>query len=192
MNDSPQNLGLVTTGKVTKSVSFHGYEFDTEADMWVLNKEKTINTSFIMSFAPSIQNDIRSTLCYFAEHKSAAHTSNVHREIKAYLTTGEKTITELGLLTFKSGFVKNNEYRVGVLRVFLKMMNVLEFGALNEECLELLNGWRLSGNTKGTAVLSLDPEDGPFSDIEYEAILGGLDNAYAECVFRSDRSVSSV
>jgi integrase len=180
MNDLPQNLGLVLTGKVTKSVSFHGYEFDTEADMWVLNKEITINTNFITSFAPSIQNVIRSTLCYFAEHKSSAHTSNVHAAIKAYLTTGEKTITELGLLTFKSGFAKKDEYRVGVLRVFLKMMNVLEFGTLNEKCIELLNGWRLSGNTKGLAVLSLEPEDGPFSDIEYEAILGGLDNAYAE------------
>jgi integrase len=180
MNDIPPNLGLAETGKVSKSVSFHGYEFDTEADMWVLSKEITINTSFITSFAPSIQNDIRSTLCYFAEHKSAAHTANVYREIKAYLSTGETTITEHGLLTFKSGFAKESEYRVAVLRVFLKMMNVLEFGALNDECIELLNGWRLSGNTKGKAVLSLDPEDGPFSDIEYEAILDGLDNAYAE------------
>ncbi|MFT4803098.1 MAG: integrase [Psychroserpens sp.] len=180
MNDLPRHLGLVPTGKVTKNVSFHGYEFDIEDEMWVLNKERTINTSFIRSFSPSIQNNIRSTLSYFAEHKSAAHTANIHREIKAYLSTGETTITEYGLLTFKSGLAKKGEYRVAVLRVFLKMMNILEFGALNDACLELLNGWRLSGNTKGTAVLSLDPEDGPFSDIEYEAILAGLDNAYAE------------
>ena len=180
MNDTPKNLDLAEIGKVTKSVSFHGYEFDTEADMWVLNKDRSINTSFIMSFAPSIQNDIRSTLSYFAEYKSAAHTANVYREIKAYLSTGETTITENGLLILKSGLDKKHEYRLAVLRVFLRMMNVLEFGALNDECLELLNGWRLSGNTKGTAVLSLDPEDGPFSDIEYEAILAGLDNGYAE------------
>lgn len=180
MNDLPQNLGLVTAGKITKSVSFNGYEFDTEADFWVLSKDTKININFIASFSPLIQEYIRGTLSYFAEHKSAGHTSNVHREIKAYLKTGENIITELGLLTFKSGFVKNNEYRVAVLRVFLKQMHVLYFDALNDECLELLNGWRLSGITKGTAVLSLDPEDGPFSDIEYEAILGGLDNAYAE------------
>ncbi len=29
-------------------------------------------------------------------------------------------------------------------------------------------------------MLSLCPEDGPFSDIEFEAILNGLDNDYAE------------
>lgn len=180
MNDLTKKLDLATTGKVTKSVSFHGYEFDTEADMWVLSKDRTINVNFITSFASSIQEDIRGTLSYFAEHKSAAHTANVHREIKAYLTTGEATITEYGLLTLKSGCTKKDEYRVGVLRVFLKQMHVLDFEALNDECLELLNSWRLSGNDKGTAVLSLDPEDGPFSDIEYEAILDGLDNSYAE------------
>lgn len=180
MNDLAQTLGLATTAKVSKSVSFHGYEFDTEAERWTLNKDRTINTDFITSFAPSIQEDIRGTLSYFAEHKSAAHTANVHREIKAYLSTGETTITEHGLLTLKSGYTKKNEYRVGVLRVFLKQMHILDFDALNDECLELLNGWKLAGNDQGTAVLSLDPEDGPFSDIEYEAILDGLDNNYAE------------
>jgi len=175
-----QTLGLATTTKVSKSVSFHGYEFDTEAEQWTLNKDRKINTDFITSFAPSIQEDIRGTLSYFAEHKSAAHTANVHREIKAYLSTGETTITEHGLLTLKSGYTKKNEYRVGVLRVFLKQMHTLDFDALNDECLELLNGWKLAGNDQGTAVLSLDPEDGPFSDIEYEAILDGLDNNYAE------------
>lgn len=186
MNDLAQEHALVTIGKVTKSVSFHGCEFDTEADIWVLSKDRTININFITSFAPSIQEDIRGTLSYFAEHKSASHTANVHREIKAYLTTGEIAITELGLLTFKSGFTKKDEYRVAVLRVFLKQMHVLEFHALNDECLELLNGWKLSGNEKGTAVLSLDPEDGPFSDIEYEAILDGLDNFYAEGKLRNE------
>jgi len=180
MNDLAQTLGLATTAKVTKSVSFHGYEFDTEADTWVLSKERSINIDFITSFDSSVQDDIRGTLSYFAEHKSAAHTGNVHREIKAYLTTHETTITEQGLLTFKSSFTKKDEYRVGVLRVFLKQMHILDFDAVNEECLELLNGWRLAGNDQGMAVLSLDPEDGPFSDIEFEAILDGLDNHYAE------------
>jgi integrase len=180
MDDLAKKLGLATTGKVTKSVSFHGYEFDTEADMWGLSKSTSINIDFITLFTPLIQEDIRGTMSYFAEHRSAAHTANVLREIKAYLTTGETAITELGLLKFKSGFVKKDEYRVGVLRVFLKQLHILDFEALNNECLELLNSWRLSGNEKGTAVLSLDPEDGPFSDIEYEAILDGLDNSYAE------------
>ncbi|MGB2741237.1 MAG: site-specific integrase [Cognaticolwellia sp.] len=174
-------LGLPATGKVSKSISFNGSEFDTEEDKWILSKSDSINTGFISSLSPSIQEDIRCTLCYFAEHKSASHTCGVHSLIKLYFkSTNETTITEHGLLTFKSGFTKKDEHRVGVLRIFLKMLHVLGFDAVNEECLELLNSWKISGNQMGVAVLSLDPEDGPFSDIEFEAILGGLDNRYAE------------
>jgi integrase len=181
MNHFAQTLDLTITKKITKIVSFHGYELDTEDVKWTLNKDKSIKTDFITSFDPSIQSDIRSTLSYFAEHKSAGHTSNVNGMIKLYFKeTDESTITQHGLLTLKSRLGKKSEWRLGVLRVFLKQMRVLGSDAINEECLELLNGWRLPGNDQGVAVLSLDPEDGPFSDIEFEAILDGLDNHYAE------------
>ncbi len=45
-----QILGLATTGKVTKRVSFHGYEFDSEENIWILSKNITININFITSF----------------------------------------------------------------------------------------------------------------------------------------------
>lgn len=165
---------------ITKSVSFHGYEFDTESDVWTLSKEKTIYVNFITDFDTSIQEDIRATLIYFSEQKSADHTYNVCFAIKDYLRTTQTKINELGLLTYKSFFSKKDEYRVGILRVFLKQLFFLGFDAVSEEIMELLNRWSLSGNEKGIAVLSLDPEEGPFSDIEFEAIRSGLDNKYAE------------
>lgn len=167
-------------GKVTKSISFNGYEFDTEVDRWVLNKNNVINIAFIASYSSSIQEDIRSTLTYYAEQKSAGYVGGIHRELKAYLATGETEFTEFGLLAFKSHLGKKNEKRLATLRTYLKQMYSLGNDALNEECLELLNGWRLSGGERGIPVLSLCPEDGPFSDIEFEAILNGLDNDYAE------------
>lgn len=180
MKDLARELGLSVRSKVTKNVSFHGYEFDSETDLWVLNKAIKVNISCITSFEPSIQEDILGCLTYFAEHKSAAHTANIIGEIRGYLKTGEKSITEYGLLAFKSSYTKKNEFRVAILRVFLKQMHILGYSALNDECLELLNGWRLSGSPKGIPILSLDPEVGPYSDIEFEAILNGLDNYYAE------------
>lgn len=165
---------------ITASVSFHGYEFDIESDIWVLSKERKINVNFINDFDASIQNDIRATLVYFAEQKSDAHTYSVCFAIKNYLRTKQIHINELGLLTYKSLFSKKDEYRVAVFRVFLKQLFFLGFDAVSEEIMELLNRWKLSGNEKGLAVLSLDPEEGPFSDIEFEAIRNGLDNKYAE------------
>ncbi len=165
---------------ITTSVSFHGYEFDSESDIWTLSKEHTLNVSFIANYDQSIQDDIRATLIYFAEQRSSAHTSNLLRELKRYLITGESSFNELGLISFKSSFEKKDEYRVAVLRVFLKQLFFLGFDAVSEEIMELLNRWNLSGNEKGIAVLSLDPEEGPFSDIEFEAIQTGLVNKYAE------------
>jgi len=170
--------------KVSKSVSFDGYEFDSYSDKWQLNKNRCLNVSFIVEFDSLVQSDIRETLVYFAETKAADHAFNVCLAIKNYHDkTGYKVINEEGLITYKALYSnKNEEYRVGVLRVFLKQLYFLEFDAVSDQLFELMSSWSLSGNDKGMAVLSLDPEEGPFSDIEFDAIRNGLDNKYAESV----------
>jgi len=35
---------------ITTSVSFNGYEFNTEDDIWILSKDKRINVGFITNF----------------------------------------------------------------------------------------------------------------------------------------------
>src|SRR3954462_15398617 len=167
--------------KITKSISFNGYEFDIYSNVWNLNKNSQLNLDFIFDFDISVQDDVRSTLAYFAEQKSSGHCLNVCREIKAYSQNGFWKIDELSLLSMKSIYSsKRDQYRLAVLRVFLKQMYFLEFESINDSIYELINSWRLAGNEKGVAVLSLDPEEGPFSDIEFEAIKNGLDNKYAE------------
>lgn len=177
----------VSPVKVSKSVSFEGYEFDSYSDKWQLNKNRYLNVSFIVEFDSQVQGDIRETLVYFAETKAADHAFNVCLAIKNYHDkTGYKVINEEGLLTYKVLYSnKSEEYRVGVLRVFLKQLYFLEFNAVSDQLFELMNKWSLSGNDKGMAVLSLDPEEGPFSDIEFDAIRNGLDNKYAESVINA-------
>lgn len=168
--------------KVSKTKSFNGYEFDIYSDSWQLDKNNLMRIEFINNFNALIQDDIRDTLVYFAETCASSHACNMSRAIKNYYDkTESKLITELGLLKFKSVYSnKNEEYRLGALRVFLKQLYLLGFKAVSESLYDLLNSWRLSGNDKGLAVLSLDPEEGPYSDIEFEAIKSGLDNKYAE------------
>jgi hypothetical protein len=108
---------------------------------------------------------------------------------KGYVNNGFKTITQEGVIAYKSKFSsKRDEYRVAVLRVFLKQMYFLEFSSVSEDVLELISKWKLSGNEKGIAVLSLDPEEGPYSDTELEAIRSGLDNKYAESVIDDEEN----
>jgi hypothetical protein len=44
----------------------------------------------------------------------------------------------------------------------------------------LLNEIKLKGNRKGEAVRIMCPIDGPFSDLEYEGVIAGLNHAYAD------------
>jgi len=181
-------VNSLSVNNVSKSVSFNGYEFDIESDTWVLNKNKELQVKFIEKFDPLIQDDIRSTLVYFAENKSSYHAFNMCLAIKNYYDkTDRRVIDEAGLLAYKSIYSKKNEeYRLGVLRVFLKQIYFLEFNAVSDQVFELLTSWKLSGNDKGTAVLSLDAEEGPYSDTEFEAIRFGLDNKFAESVINAE------
>lgn len=174
------NYQLVSKTSLTKS--FNGYEFDVNSDVWTLDKNKELQTDFIKNFDINIQHQIIATLAYYAETRSSYHAVNMAVAIKSYYDrTQINQINELGLLKYKSIFSdKKDEHRLGILRVFLKQMYYLEFDAVNDALMELLNGWKLSGNDKGVAVLSLDPEEGPYSDIEFQAIISGLDNKFAE------------
>jgi len=114
-------VNILAVNNVSKTVSFNGYEFDVYSDTWVLNKNKELRVNFITEFEQAIQEDIRSTLVYFAETKSAYHAFNVCLAIKNYYDkTGRGIIDERGLLKYKSIYSKKNEeYRLGVLRVFI-------------------------------------------------------------------------
>ena len=43
-----------------------------------------------------------------------------------------------------------------------------------------MDSWKLTGNEKGTAVLSLDPDEGPFSPFEFQAIITRTNEYLAE------------
>lgn len=177
--------------KISKSKSFNGYEFDLNSNIWQLDKNKQLDTFFISKFHHEIQDDLIGTLAYFAETKSAYHAVNMAVSLKSYYDkTQNNLIDEKGLLKYKSIYSrKNEEHRLGTLRVFLKQIYYLEYEAVSEQVFELLNGWKLAGNDKGQAVLSLDPEEGPYSDLEFEAIKAGLDNKYAESVISLEEYV---
>jgi hypothetical protein len=61
----------------------------------------------------------------------------------------------------------------------LKLWSELEIPGLTQEAYRLLCGMRLSGNVKGQAVRTMDPHDGPLTDVEREAFLSRLGDAYA-------------
>lgn len=162
--------------------SFKGYEFSIDDQKWVLDINKTIDISRVRNYEFSVQSEIVMTLAHFAKYSSSSHTANMCEYIGKYSDiTGEDHFSIKGLLNYKNFYSsKKDEYKVAMLRVFLKKLYDLGYASVDDEIYDLIDSWRLSGNEKGTAVLSLDPDEGPFSPFEFQAIISRTNEYLAE------------
>jgi integrase len=75
------------------------------------------------------------------------------------------------ILTYKGTILNEYEYHLGVLSCFLRKWYDLGYSGIHQETNKLLNILKLKGNQrKGWAVLTMDPEEGPFTDLELHNI----------------------
>lgn len=178
-----QNGQLSQLIEVSKTTSFNGYQFDIYDDYWWLNREVKVRVGIALSgYDVQCKEEIRSVLVYFAENKSAHYTEKMCEHLIRYSKLSKQTVfNEIGLLYFKQAFPNKNDHdKPSTLRAFLRQADFLGFNVIGKATLELINKWRFKGRDKGLPVASFDPVDGPFSDLEHEAIIAGLDHAYAE------------
>ncbi|MFA0160018.1 site-specific integrase [Vibrio splendidus] len=188
LNHGFVNVDLANESKVTMSMSHNGFEFDYLSNRWTLNRDVTVSLEFLDVFAQPLQEDIRETLVFYAETSSANHTSNIAKQLSLYQRfTGENGLTEKGFASFKNALPKKEWYKVSVVRGMLRQMRFLGLDKhIDDAVFKLTDQWRLGGNDKGVAVLTLDPLTGPFSDLEFEAIGLNAAHRYAEGKLRTD------
>lgn len=188
MNHHHVNFGFANESKVTTCMSYDSFEFDCLSKRWTLNRNVTVLVDFLDSFVQSLQEDIREVLVFYAETSSAKHTQNIAIQLKLYQTiTGQNDLTEQGLASFKNALPKKHWYKVSVVRGMLRQMRYLGLDKhIDDAVFKLTDQWSLGGNDKGVAVLTLDPETGPFSDLEFQAIGLHAAHRYAEGALRTD------
>lgn len=163
-------------------ISFKGYEFNINDQKWVLDINKTLDINKIWNFEPTTRAEVIQALAHFAKFSSSSHTVNMCEYVGKYWEiTSLKNFTLEGLLNYKNYYSsKKDEYKVAMLRVFLKKIYDLGYSAVDDQVYDLIDSWRLSGNEKGAAVLSLDPDEGPFSPFEFQAIVTRTNEYLAE------------
>lgn len=178
-----QNGQLIQLKEVSKTASFNGYQFDIYDEFWRLNRESKVRVGVTLSnYESSLAEEIRAGLVYFAENKSSGYVNYLCEILIKYTkVTKQTTFNEIGLITFKLAFPDKNDHgKPSTLRSFIRQSDFLGFNVIDKDTLALINKWRFNGREKGLPVASFDPIDGPFSDLEHEAIIAGLDHAYAE------------
>ena len=175
-------------GRAKLAISYSGFEFDCLENTWVLSRNITLCLNFLAQFNEATARDVRETLVYFAENLSSHHTSNLSKQLRLYLEVSETNcFSELGFLAFKNSLSGDGEYKLSVVRGFVRQMRYLGLdSSIDDNVYKLTDQWRLSGNDKGAAVLSFDPEIGPFSSFEFEAVGLTAAHKYAEGVLSTE------
>lgn len=162
--------------------SFKGYEFNIYNEIWILDINVTLNLTCLKRLKEDVRHDVIFTLTNFARYSSSFHTANMSKYIAKYIEiSGEDHFSIKGLLNYKNFYSsKKEEYKVAMLRVFLKKLYNLGYSSVDDEIYDLMVSWKLTGNEKGTAVLSLDPDEGPFSPFEFQSIITRTNEYLAE------------
>jgi len=128
---------------------------------------------------------LKATLVWYAENRSAAHVRNLFGRMVHFVeflrtTTSESVdrISSAELLSYRSSLNRNHQWYLGSLAGLLKKWHALGWSGVTADAVQLLTELRLKGNQKGVAVLTMDHQYGPYTDVEFAGIQAALDEGY--------------
>ncbi|WP_122662281.1 site-specific integrase [Pseudomonas viridiflava] len=162
--------------------SYNGYSFDSTHLTWKLSKDVSVpvGKAALLMTEPAYFG-LRGVLVNFAETGSASHVFNLFQRYLALLRyAGPRTLTTALLIQYRKEVGVRCEWYLGVIRILLNRWLDLGLPGADPEVVALLNSWRLKCNTKGDIIKRCDPTQGHLSDIELQAVLERVPQAYEQ------------
>lgn len=166
-----------------------GVKFNPAANRWEFQdsvQDVALDFKSLEGFSDNLLTGAKSTLKWYAENRSSAHLVNLFMRLQHFartLTNNDKrisVITAEDLLNYRATLNSSTEWYLGTLAGLLRKWHDLGYQGIEDSALLLLKQVRLKGNAKGVAVMTMDPENGPFTYLETEALQAALNSAYAE------------
>ena len=167
-----------------------GVLFAPMADLWSYRDGVTkvhIEFASTLALSAEMKHALKATLLWYAENSSASHLINMHTRFQhlAEFLAGERAavieqVTSADLLDYKTSLADNVVWYLGSLSGFLKKWHGLGLAGVTDDAAAVLAELRLKGNAKGVAVLTMDPFDGPYTEVEQQAIQSALNDAFAD------------
>jgi integrase len=194
MNDASTNLSPETRSTALALATVvrtnSGVEFDASADRWAY-KDEVVNVCLNFDrlrqrLSSELVDNAKLTLCWYAAEMSPTTLMTLYKVMLNFVSSSSSAtqmlsrITTAHLISYK---VKSEEARngyFGILAAFLKKWHSLGYEGVGADVFSLLKQLRIKGNEKGVAVLTMDPEQGPFTSIEMDGLHAALNTAYAE------------
>ena len=124
-------------------------------------------------------------LLHYLMRYSLGHAYNVLQKFIRFLKfSGQSTpidqVKAADILAYRSTLHLSFEYNLGSLRGFFRNWAALRLPGLDAEVVKVLNQIKLRGNKKGEAVRTAAPVNGPFTDLEFQSIIGAINDALAQ------------
>lgn len=167
-----------------------GVQFEPHGDYWrFLDGTRMVYLDFntIPPEVAPLKASLKRVLIDFLERNSPAYASNMfyyfRRLARAIAEQGVEidTIETQHLLNAIASFGLNDKLGMeSQLSALLTRWKSLGVNGVSDEAVRFLKSRRKKGNTKGEAVITLDPVKGPLSDLEFEDLMSAVTQAYAE------------
>lgn len=168
--------------------TINGARFDPRLDRWAYRDSmENLSLNFTeLQTHKSLIDASKRVFIWYAQNKSAPHLRNMFFYFAHFLKAihtdqrGGASISANDIINYRGNLDANCGYYLGSLSGFLQKWYDLGIPGVTDDAVALLKQLRIQGNQKGEAVLTMDPENGPFTDIEVEAIQAALERAYEE------------
>lgn len=157
-----------------------GYLVEFFCENWVLSKDVRIPVGLVDMFLDSGMGlSFRKVLSHFAKTHSANYAVSLFYYCKVYFekTQGLIPFGVESLISYRSSLNPESEFKLSVVRGFIRQWGRLGYGGISDEARGLLDQWTLKGSTKGRAVQSMCPDSGPLTDIEMQGVVSRLIDA---------------
>ena len=168
--------------------TFAGATFHPRDDLWEVWSGRGVlrfDFSDIPGMSERLMPPVKTVLSWYVQHRAPLHAYNMfyftrHFFGEMLVQTGGSvaSINNMHLMVYRDNLRDEREYYLSSLAGFLKKWHAFGHPGVEDSAVDYLSKVRLSGNRKGAAVLTMDPLEGPFTDLEFEAIHTSLTKAF--------------
>ena len=167
-----------------------GATFDPSTDRWAFHdglRPISVNLEKLAECATkNLITALKLPLIWYAENSEAtsmvAKFQNLRVMLEAMAVAQHEPIDVIDaalLISYRASLSPDKECRLGALSAFLKKWHGLGVPGVTDDAARFLKSIRLKGNRKGVAVLTMDPLEGPLTDVERSAIQAALNDTFA-------------
>ena len=157
-----------------------GVVFYPREDVWKYRdglNEVNLVWGRLRAFPPDLLAGMKATMVWYAKHLSPA---SLKPYFSAFLYWAEvnqaPALTEQEFYRFRT--LQKSTRTIGHAKAFLRKWHRLGIPGVSRDMMKVLSSTKEKAGPKGVAVATMDPHDGPFTDIELQGLQDALTDAF--------------